>query len=79
MKPHQIQLKIEGISESEIEQIKEIIAVVLTVGGFSGVKNGNTVLMFDSMGILQKVKLDYNPWSRRHTSNIADGRSYQVV
>ena len=66
MKPHQIQLQIEGVDRFELEQIKEIIAAVLTVGGFNGVKNGSTILMFDSLGLFQKVRLDYYPWSRKH-------------
>jgi len=61
---------IENIGELDWEQkkkIEEIISALITTGGLSGVKGGQTIIHFDHQGIFQKVELKYFPWVRRKT------------
>lgn len=56
-----------SLSQSDIQQIETIIDALVTSGGCTGVKGGQTIIHFDSDGIFQKVQLNYFPWVRRST------------
>ena len=49
----------------ELINIQEILDAVISSGGFTGVRGGQTILHFDAQGIFQSVELDYHPWRRR--------------
>lgn len=56
---------IEGLAQSDIAEIQEIVSALVTSGGLTGVKGGQTIIHFDADGIFQKVELKYIPWIRR--------------
>lgn len=61
----QIELRIENVSKDELLHYQEIIYALITCGGLSGVKNGKTIIHFDSEGQFRGIELDYWPWKRR--------------
>ncbi len=46
-------------------KIEEIVTALITCGGLTGVRGGQTIIHFDSDGIFQKVELKYFPWVKR--------------
>lgn len=65
MKPYILQLELNGYNEEEIAKFKEIFKALITSGGLSGVKGGQTILHFDAEGQFMGVQLSYFPWRRR--------------
>ena len=58
----------ENIGELDISQrvqINDIIEALITSGGLTGVKGGQTIIHFDGDGTFQKIELKYFPWMRR--------------
>lgn len=58
----QIQLE---IGDNNAEQVAAIFNALVSSGGLSGVKGGQTILHFDSTGNFMGVQLNYWPWRRR--------------
>jgi len=54
-----------GITESKRVEIEEIVTALITSGGLTGVKGGQTIIHFDGDGVFQKIELKYFPWMRR--------------
>ena len=53
------------LSDSDMRQIEEIMKAIISVGGCTGVRGGQTIIHFDHNGIFQRVELKYSPWIRR--------------
>lgn len=62
-----IQIQLESDSQEEVNNIKEIFCALLKSGGLTGVKGGQTIIHFDSIGDFQGVQLSYWPYRRRKT------------
>ena len=60
-----IELKIEGLTPEETFRHQEIVEALLTCGGLSGVKGGQTIIHFDGEGNFMGISLNYWPWRRR--------------
>lgn len=60
-----LEIDIQNVTIDQIARYKEILLALLAVGALDGVKNGKTVINFDSEGIFQNIQLDYIPWRRR--------------
>ena len=60
-----IELKVEGATNEQIEKYKEIFAVLIEKGALDGIRGGSAVIHFDAACTFQGVQLDYWPWRRR--------------
>ena len=65
-----IQLNIKNLenchfTEERLKLYEEIITALVSSGGFDGVKGGQTIIHFDSVGNFQGVQLSYWPYRRR--------------
>ena len=58
-----IKIEIEGISFEETERYREVIHYLILSGGLN-IKNGNTTLFFDDIGVLQEVETKAKRWRR---------------
>ena len=58
-------VELKDTDEWEISKIEEIFRVLIEKGALTGVKNGRTIIQFDSEGTFMGVELDYWPWKRR--------------
>jgi len=56
---------IESIEQADVLQMQQIVEALITTGGLTGVRGGQTIIHFDAQGIFQKVELKYFPWVRR--------------
>ena len=64
-----ITIYVEGASPEQIRKYEEIFRALLQVGGLDGMKNGSTILHFDSGGVFQEIEFSYRPWRRRSLSS----------
>ena len=62
---HKIEIELKGYTPEEITKFREIFNALITSGGLSGVKGGQTILHFDGEGNFMGVQLSYFPWRRR--------------
>lgn len=46
-------------------QMEEIVNALISVGGLTGVKGGQTIIHFDADGVFRSVELKYLPWVKR--------------
>lgn len=53
------------ITPARLLQITEIFEALVTSGGLTGVKGGQTIIHFDHEGIFKGVQLSYWPYIRR--------------
>ncbi len=53
------------LSEVDLREYEEIITALITSGGLSGVKGGQTIIHFDQDAVFMGVQLSYWPWRRR--------------
>ena len=66
-----IELEIRNIenlgefTKEKKEKIEEIFTALISSGGLTGVKGGQTIIHFDANGVFQKVELKYFPWVRK--------------
>lgn len=60
-----IQLKIEGATQEQMVQYQKILYALVKVGGMDGVKNGKTIIHFNSEAKFLGIQLDYWPWKER--------------
>lgn len=58
-----IKIEMEGISYQETERYREIIHWLIASGGLN-IKNGKTILNFDSEGLIQEITTDATRWRR---------------
>lgn len=59
---------IDNLSQSDIEEMKTILEALVSTGGLTGVKGGQTIIHFDAFGVFQKIELKYFPWVRKAKS-----------
>lgn len=59
-----IELKVEGVSQDQLERYKEIFSILIEKGCLDGVKGGSVELHFDAQGIFQGPQFHYFPWRR---------------
>ena len=55
----------ENLGDFDKQKIEEIFSALLSSGGLTGVKGGQTIIHFDGDGVFQKIELKYFPWMRR--------------
>lgn len=66
-----IQLEIKNtenvghVGEDQKKRFEEIVSALISSGGLSGVKGGQTIIHFDYEGTFQKIELKYFPYVRR--------------
>ena len=60
-----IVLTIDGATEEDLLRFQEIFVALISCGGLSGVKGGQTIIHFDGDGKFVGVQLSYWPWRRR--------------
>lgn len=53
------------LSDEQIYDINEIVEALISSGGLTGVKGGQTIIHFDPHGVFQKIELKYFPYFRR--------------
>jgi len=56
---------IENLSQSDLLKIVNIVEALVTTGGLTGVKGGQTIIHFDALGEFQKIQVSYFPWVNR--------------
>lgn len=56
---------VSRISDSQRLQIVEILEALVSSGGLTGVKGGQTIIHFDHQGIFKSIQLSYYPWVKR--------------
>ena len=62
----QITLEINSeLSAEEIKKYREILLALISCGGLSGVKSGQTIIHFDKDGNFMGIQFSYWPWRRR--------------
>uniref|UniRef100_A0A6H1ZSL3 Uncharacterized protein n=1 Tax=viral metagenome TaxID=1070528 RepID=A0A6H1ZSL3_9ZZZZ len=62
----EIKLSIEAnLNVEEIIKYQEILVALVSCGGLSGVKSGQTIIHFDKEGVFKGVQLSYWPWRKR--------------
>lgn len=54
-----------SMTQSDIEEMKSILEALVSTGGLTGVKGGQTIIHFDAFGVFQKIELKYFPWVRK--------------
>ena len=59
------ELKVEGSDSQDIERFREIFGALISSGGLTGVRGGQTIIHFDSEGRFMGVQLSYWPWRKR--------------
>ena len=57
---------IDNLSQSDIIKIQTIIEALVTSGGLTGVKGGQTIIHFDHEGKFKSVQLSYYPFVNRY-------------
>jgi hypothetical protein len=60
-----IHIELKGYTQEDILKMEEIFKALITSGGLTGVKGGQTNLHFDADGVFMGVQLSYFPWRRR--------------
>lgn len=53
------------LNDEERNKYEEILMALITCGGLSGIKGGQTIIHFDADGTFQGVQFSYWPWRRR--------------
>ena len=57
---------VQDLTGTQRTQIEEIMNALISTGGLSGVKGGQTIIHFDGDGTFQGVEISYWPWRRRN-------------
>lgn len=55
---------IQNLSKEQVAVYQEIMVALISSGGLSGVKGGQTIIHFDPKGNFMGVQLNYWPWKR---------------
>ena len=56
---------IGNLSQSELRQIHEIVEALITTGSLTGIRGGQCSILFDHLGVFQKIEHKYYPYVRR--------------
>ena len=56
---------ITPLSDKDIQQMQEIITALISTGGMTRVKGGQTAIHFDNNGVFQRIELKYYPYIKR--------------
>lgn len=56
---------LENMTTRDLEEMKQILEALVSTGGLTGVKGGQTIIHFDAFGVFQKIELKYFPWVRK--------------
>lgn len=56
---------ITDLSQMDVMQIKHIVEALVSSGGLTGVKGGQTIIHFDQYGKFKHVQLSYIPFVNR--------------
>lgn len=56
---------VSKLNDLEVKNIEKIVLALVTSGGLSGVKGGQTVIHFDPSGKFMGIQLNYWPWRLR--------------
>ena len=56
---------IEGLTDQQVTHIEEVMNALISSGGLTGVRGGQTIIHFDRKGEFQKIEFRYFPWVRR--------------
>ena len=56
---------IEGLSQSDMRQIHEVVKALISTGSLTGIRGGQASILFDHMGVFQKIEHKYYPYVRR--------------
>jgi hypothetical protein len=62
---HTMNIIIDGIPEDEARHYREIFIALISSGGLTGVKSGQTILHFGPSGEFMGIQLSYWPWKKR--------------
>ena len=54
-----------NMNQGDLEEMKQILEALVSTGGLTGVKGGQTIIHFDAFGVFQKIELKYFPWVRK--------------
>lgn len=54
-----------SLTQRDLEEMKQILEALVSTGGLTGVKGGQTIIHFDALGVFQKIELKYFPWVRK--------------
>ena len=65
MNINDIEIRVKGCTQDQINNYRDVLHGLLSVGGLDGVKNGKTIINFDGEGLFTYIQLDYVPWRRR--------------
>ncbi len=52
------------LNEPQKKCIQEIVTALVSSGGLTGVRGGQTIIHFDALGNFMGVQLSYWPWRR---------------
>lgn len=58
-------VNLNAMCQEDIAEIQTILEALVSSGGLTGVKGGQTIIHFDADGIFQKIELKYFPWVRK--------------
>lgn len=56
---------VANLTGTQLNQIEEIVNALVSTGGLSGVKGGQTIIHFDGLGTFQGIEIAYWPFRRR--------------
>jgi len=54
-----------NLSSDDLLKIREVVEALVSSGGLTGVKGGQTIIHFDGDGHFQGIQLSYFPWRRK--------------
>lgn len=60
-----IQITTRDADPEEVQKYTEIFTALISSGGLTGVKGGQTIIHFDADGSFMGIQLSYWPWRRR--------------
>lgn len=53
------------LTDDQVRSVEEIVTALITSGGLTGVRGGQTIIHFDKIGEFQRIEFRYFPWVRR--------------
>lgn len=59
-----IHLELEGLSQTQLEQMRSVIDAMFEANVFF-IRNGKVILHFDNEGKLQEIAVDNKRWKRK--------------
>lgn len=65
---------LSSMTAGDLDEMKQILEALVSTGGLTGVKGGQTIIHFDAFGVFQKIELKYFPWVRKAERKNIDTR-----